>query len=612
MALLLTCLISDLTWARPPSHGFSYFGDLKYPADMVHFDFVNPDAPRGGKVTVPGIGSFNNLHPYSDKGIAPYYLDLLYDPLMRPSQDELASWYGWLAETVETADDFSWVEYTLRRNAAWHDGKPLTVEDVVWTFEAIKTQGSPSLRSSYRDIEAIKQTGPWSFRFIFADAAEKTPQLVIQTTGFSPVPKHYWERREFDATTMQIPLGSGPYRIGEIDAGSRIILERVPGYWAKDLNIAKGYFNFDQIEVIYFFDESVMVQALRAGVLDYYREQNESNFATAYNFPGADSGLFKKETYTMGQSYGMHYAVVFNLRKPLFADIQVREALTLAYNFEWANRVYWHSGMDRNNSYFMRSGMQAKGLPSGEELRLLEQFRDEIPARVFTHPVPLPRNESFGRNRETLIQADQLLQEAGWVVRDFVRVNAQTGERLAFEFVISYAEHERMLVPFVDNLKRLGIDAKLKKVETNLMVNRMRTYDFDATMRKVYTFKLPYPRRIRNQFTSDYADRPNMMNYGGIQNPVVDALVEAITGASSEAEMNIAGRALDRVLLWNFYVIPEGHPVGRHLVYWDRLGHPPLGVEHMNWTAFPYLWWFDEAKSARVDAGLSAMQAAGQ
>lgn len=607
------CLLLPMSAAATePSHGFSYFGDLKYPKDMPHFDYVNPHAPKGGVVRLSVVGTFNNLHPYVDKGIVAIFIDtrlggLLYEPLMRASQDELASYYGRLAETIEVADDYSWVSYKLREDAYWHDGKRVTVADVIWTFEAIKTKGSATLKSTYRDIVDLEQTGPWSFKFHFSETAEKTPQLIIQTASFAPLPKHYWETRKFDATTVEPPLGNGPYRIAEVDLGHKIVYERVADYWAKDLNVSVGHFNFDRIETIYFFDNTVMLQALRAGVVDYYRDQNESDFATAYDFDGYHKGLFKKETYTMGTSYGMHYGVVFNLRRDPFKDIRVREALTLAYNFEWANRVYWHSGMDRNNSYFMRSGMQAKGMPSEAELALLEPFRDQLPERVFTHAVPLPKNKPFGRNRETLLQADRLLREAGWVIKDLKRVNERTGEPLSFEFIVTLGDHERMLVPFVDNLKRLGIDTSLRKIESNLMVNRMRQYDFDASMRKIYTYKIPFPFRLRSHFTSQYADLPNMTNYGGIKNPVVDFLVEKVTQAGTEEEMNTAGKALDRVLLWNFYVIPEGHPVGRHLVYWDRFGHPPLGVEHMNWTGFPRLWWFDKERSARVDAGIAAL-----
>ena len=610
LAWWLAVCASTFAVGGEPSHGFAYFGNLKYPKDMAHFDYANPDAPKGGVIRMPGIGSFNNLNPYVDKGILPYFMDprlgsAIYDPLMKASEDELASYYGVLAESVEVADDFGWVTYTLRDNAYWHDGVPVTVDDVLWTFDMLKTEASISWRSGYREIVALERVGPRSFKFVFSEDAEKTPHLIVQTTGFTTLPKHYWENRDFGATTLEPPLGNGAYRIGRMEPGHRIAFERVEDHWARDLNVSVGHYNFDRFEVIYFFDENVMLQAMRAGVFDYYRDQNEATWATAYDFEAYRQGLFRKEAYTMGPSYGMHYGVVLNTRRELFKDIRIREALTLAYNFEWANRVYWHDGMARNDSYFMLSGMQAEGLPGEAELELLEPFRGRVPERVFTHPVELPKNRSFGRNREELKRAHALLVDAGWVVRDFVRVNEETGEPLTFEFAVSSIAHERMLVPFVDNLKRLGIQAVLRRMENNLMINRLRTYDFDTTIRKFYTFKIPQPARLRSQFTSRYADPPNMTNYAGIKDPVVDHLVEKVIAATTEEEMNVAGQALDRVLLWSFYLIPEGYPIGRKIVYWDRFGHPPLGVEHMNWTGFPHLWWIDAAKSARVDAWLA-------
>ena len=555
----LTVFVAGSILASEPSHGFAYFGELKYPKDVHYYDYVNPDAPKGGMVRVADIGTFNNLNPFVDKGILAEYLDPLrlrgsitHERLMMGSEDELATYYGRLAETIEIADDYSWVAYTLRKNAYWHDGVPVTMDDVLWTFDAYKNKASISWRSAYRDIERLEQIGARSFKFHFTESAEKTGQLIIQTALFTPQAKHYYEHHKFDATTMEPPLGNGAYRIAEVDPGHKLVFERVNDYWAKDLSITKGMYNFDRIQLTYFFDTSVMLQALRAGVLDFYRDQNEKSFHTAYDFVGRRKGLFKAETYIMGAAYGMHYGVVLNMRRALFKDIRVREALTLAYNFEWANRVFWHNGMDRNNSYFMRSGLQATGLPSKEELAMLEPFRDQLPERVFMQPVPLPKNEPFGRNRDTLLQADALLREAGWVVKDFVRVNEKTGEPLTFEFVIAFVDFERMLTPYVDNLKRLGIYTVLRKVENNLMVNRLRTYDYDATMRKFYTYTVPYPSRMRSQFTSQYADPPNMLNYAGIKNPAVDFIVEKIAHATTEEEMNTAGRALDRVLLWNF------------------------------------------------------------
>ncbi len=599
--------------AREPSHGFAYFGNLKYPKDMKHFDYVNPDAPKGGTVKAADVYTFTNLNPYVDKGVLAAGMDprigaITHDPLMKKSEDELASYYGALAESIEVADDLSWVTYTLRDDAYWHDGVPVTMDDVEWTFDMIKNKAGITWRIAYADFVRLERVGSRSFTFHFSDTVEKTSQLIIQSTRFTTLPRHYWQENDIGETTLVPHLGNGPYRVTEVDIGRKVVFERVKDYWGRNLNVNAGKFNFDRYEFMYFFDKNVMLQALRAGVFDYYRDQDEKTFATAYDFVGLREGLFNKESYQMGESYGMHYGVVFNTRRAPFDDIRVREALTLAYNFEWANRVFWHDGMDRNNSYFMRSGLQAKGLPSADEVELLEPFRDSVPERVFTQPVDLPRNEPFGRNRNALNHADELLRDAGWIVKDFRRVNAKTGERLAFQIVVDTQMFDRMLTPFVDNLRRLGIDAVIRKVETNIMTNRLRTYDYDTTVRKFYTYRVPFPDRMRSQFAAKSADPVNMTNYAGIKNPVVDYLIEKVARATTEKEMNAAGRALDRVLLWNFYLIPDGHPVARHIVYWDRFGHPPLGREHMNWVGFPHLWWLDEAKSARVETGIADLQ----
>ena len=601
----LLTILPALAATGAPSHGFAYFGDLKYPKDMPHFDYANPDAPKGGSLHLSIVGSFNNVHAYVDRGDLTPFMDTrlssrVYDPLLRWSEDELASYYGVLAESVEVADDYGWVEYTLRDNAYWHDGVPVTVDDVLWTFKMLKTEAGISWRVRYTHFESVERSGPRSFRIYFTEDAEKGPPLVVLTARFTTLPQHYWEERDFTATTLEPPLGNGPYRLAEVEAGHKLVFERVEDYWGKDLNVNVGHHNFDRIVHTYYFDRNVMLQAMRAGFVDFFFEEDESHFHTAYDFDAYHKGFFKRETYRMGYSYGMHESVVFNTRRDVFKDIRVREALTLAYNFDFANRVYWFNGLERNDSYFMRSGMQARGTPSAAELEILEPLRDRVPERVFTHPVKLPQNEPYGRNRETLLRADALLAEAGWVIKDFRRVHAETGEPLEIEFIVRFGLHERMLVPFVDNLKRLGINAVLRKLESNLMTNRLRNYDFDSTIRKLYTFMVPIPDRMRRTYKSRWADQPSQTNLPGIKNPVVDLLVEKVLSAKTAAEMNTAGQALDRVLLWNFYVIPEGCPLGRHPVYWDRFGHPPMGRENMNWTGFPQLWWLDKDKNARI------------
>ncbi len=591
-----------------PSHAIAYFGEPRYAADIPHFPYANPDAPKGGEMRTWLPGTFNNIHPYADKGRTPTWTNwrvtvITSDRLMMPSEDELSTLYCLLCETVEVAEDHSWVAYTLRPEARWHDGVPVTVDDVVWTFETLKTDGPLSFKANWGHVEGIERLGERSFRFLFAEGG-RSRRAVMEASAFLPMAKHYWRDRDFTATSLEGPLGNGPYRVREVDPGRRLVFERVPDYWAKDLNFRRGYHNFDRIAVLYFRDMKAGIQALKARVVDYWRDQDEREVATAYDFPEVGMGLFNKETYRMRMTYGMHWSAVFNTRRPLFEDIRVREALTLAYNFDWGNRTLQYGALRRNSTFFLGSEMAARGLPSPAELALLEPLREHVPERVFTHEFALPENDGYGRNREALIEAGDLLDEAGWVLQDMKRVDEATGEPFRFEIMVVLREHERMMLPFTDNLTRLGIEATVRRVESNIFTNRAREYDFDMTMQKIYTHPIPQPARTRSHLHSRSADLPNLWNYAGIRNPAVDVLVEQVIAAETEEEMNIAGRALDRVLLWSFYVIPEGAPKGRHLLYWDRFGHPPLGHEHMNWTGFPQLWWFDAEKSARVDAAL--------
>lgn len=599
-------VITSPASAGEPTHGFSYFGGLKYPEGFPHFDYANPHAPKGGKMRTSVIGTFNNLHPYVDKGVSAAGIDLIYDYLTTQSEDELSSAYGRLAERVELADDYSWVAFTLRENAYWHDGMPLTIEDVIWTFNTIKTRASVGWKSAYKDIISVERVGPRTFKFHFSEYAPKTPQLAMLMSSFRPLPEHYWKDKTFNATTLVPPLGSGPYRIKSVDTGHKIVYQRVEDYWGRDLNVNIGYHNFDEIEFIYFLDKNLVIQALKAHLFDYKREFNTEDYATAYDFWGFRRGLFIRERIQLKIAFGMDWGIVFNTREEKLRDIRVREALTLAYNFEWSNRVLWRDAKERNISYFIGSGLAATGMPSAAELALLEPFRDQIPERVFTHAFTLPENNPYGRNRDTLLQADALLEVAGWVVKDFKRVNRATGEPFTLEFLTNSVVQERMLIPYVENLERLGIASKLRRVESSQAINRMRKYDFEVTVSQYWLSNIPPAWRIRSFYRSDNADRPNMLKYAGIKEPAVDFLVEKIIYADTEEEMNVAGHALDRILLWRFYMIPGGYPRGRSFVYWDRFGFPP--PEIMKWNGWPHLWWLDEAKNSRVEDGIAELE----
>ncbi|MEE8399816.1 MAG: extracellular solute-binding protein [Desulfobacterales bacterium] len=602
----LCIFVIDPVYARPPSHGLAYFGNLRYARDFPHFDYANPDAPKGGRMRAAEIGTFNNLHPFVSKGIPAAGIAIIYDPLMKESLDELRSVYANLAESAELADDYSSVAFTLREGAYWHDGMPITVEDVIWTFNTIKEKASVGWKSAYKDVLSVEAAGPRTVRFSLRKSASQTPQLALHIAAFRPLPKHYWKDKDFGVTTLDPPLGSGPYRVKTVDVGHRIVYERVENYWGKDVSTNVGHNNFDEIEFNYFLDKNLVIQALKSGLIDYKNEPNAEDFATAYDFWGLREGFFIKEMLQLNLTYGMDWGIVFNTRIEKLGDVRVREALALAYNFEWANRVLWHDFKKRNISYFIQSGLAAEGLPSAEELVLLEPFRDQVPERVFTHAFTLPENDPYGRNRGTLLQANALLESAGWVVKDSVRVNRNTGEPFSLEFITSSVAELRMLSPYAENLKRLGIDSRLRRLDANLMTNRVRQFDFEAMVKQIWLNNIPYAYAIRSHFQSDNADRPNMWNYAGIKDPVVDYLIDKVVYASSEAEMNTAGRALDRVLLWSFYLVPGGYPGGRKFVYWDRFGSSR--PEKMKSNGWPLLWWLDKEKNARTDAAIAAFR----
>jgi len=609
--LFLTLCFSAEAFASEPNYGLSYFGELKYPQGFPHFDYVNPDAPKGGKLSQGVIGTFNNLHPYIDKGRPAACIDigcmLIYDMLLKPSEDELASSYGLMAESVELADDFTWVNFTLNPKARWHDGKPVTVEDVVWTFKTIKSDAALGWKTSYKDIVAAEKVGPRTVRFHFSSLAPKTPQLARHISMFWAMPKHYWEGREFHATTLDPPMGSGPYKIAKVDPGHKIVYERVADYWARDLNVNVGSHNVDIVEFQYFLDKNVIIEAHKAHVFDFRGENDAKSWATAYDFKARDLGLFRMERRPIRQAVGLRWGILFNTRIDKLNDVRVREALTLAYNFEWANRVLQYGEYERTGSFFQGSDMESIGtLPNEQELALLEPFRDELPARIFTEVFSLPVTTGEGRDRESLIRASKLLEEAGWVIKDFRRVHKDTGEPFTLNFLMRSVDEERSVMPYVDTLKRLGIESKVRTVETSQYRHRIRHFDFEVTGQGLRQGNIPFSWLLRSRFQSVNAHRANTDNYAGIEIPAVDFLLEKIIAAASEEEMNVAGRALDRILLWNFFVIPSAHSPFSRQVYWDKFDDPKIAKNRTGWFD---LWWIDPVKNARIEAGIGALEA---
>ena len=577
-------------------HGFATYGALKYPADFSHFDYVNPAAPKGGKVTIGTSGTFNSLNPFIMKGVPAALVGLTYDTLLRPSGDEDFSSYGRLVESLKVAADRSGMRIKLRAEARWHDGKPITAADVVWTFETLTTEGAPIYRYYYKDVTKAEVVGPREVAFSFSPTGSlELPSIV----GQLPVlPKHYWQGRDFAKTTLEPPLGSGPYRIGDFEPGRFIELERVADYWGRDIPVNKGRYNFGALRAEYYRDGAVLLEAFKAGKIDYRRENSARRWATGYDFPAVDKGLVKVKAFPHSRPAGMQ-GFVFNLRRPQFQDPRVREALGHSFDFEWANKTLFYGQYQRITSYFMGKDWAARGLPTGAELKILEQFRGQIPDAVFTEEFKPPVTDGSGRNRRGLRKALKLLKEAGWTVRDGVLKNA-AGEEMRFEILLqSGSTMDKVALPVVETLKRLGVTATLRQVDTAQYQNRYRDFDFDMVVGS-FGPVLPPGSEQHDYWHSETADTKGSSNLTGVKDPVLDALTDGVIAAKNYDQLVAWSRALDRVLLWSHLLIPQFTNQVDRLAYWDRFARPkvanPSGVSVLG------DWWLDPAGDARVRA----------
>lgn len=585
-------------------HGISFFGDLKYPPDFTHLEYVNPDAPKTGEIKMSQLGNFDNLNLFIRKGREPAGMDydtnaLIYERLMFTVDDEPSSQYGWLAEAVMLADDYSWAEFRLREGARWHDGAPITAADVVFTFEKLKQDGSPVLRLEFAQVTEAEFINDRQVRFHFRGATSPKPAQSVANLYI--VPRHYWQERDFAETTLEIPLGSGPYRIAELQPGRKIAFERVPDYWARDIPVMKGRFNFDRVVYDYFSDENVIHEAHKAGVIDARLEGVAKRWATEYDFPGIQRGLFVKDLIETERPVGMVFGLVFNMRMKKFQDVRVREALALAYDFEWSNRVLNYGFYDRVTSFFENSDLAQQGLPSPEELELLEPFRGQVPDRVFTEPYVPASTRGHGYARDNLLKAAELLRQAGYQVVDGVLVDSQTGRPFTIEFVTVSIYLERSIMPLLFALERLGIDTTIRTVEVSQYISRLGRFDFEAIIRS-YTQTMIPGTELRDYWGSQAADRPHSRNSAGIKDPVVDALIEKMIGARSRPELITIAHALDRVLLWNFYAVPGFFPPGYRYAYWDKFEKPAVQARYR--SGFFDTWWYNVERARQVEEGM--------
>ncbi len=603
LAFGLALICAHPAWAESgmtPSHGLSLHGGLKYGPAFTHFDYVNPDAPKGGTVRQSAIGTFDSLNPFILRGQSAAGIGLVYESLMTPSLDEPDADYGQIAESVEVADDISWVVFNLRPEARWHDGSPITADDVVYSFDILKTKGHPFYRAYYAAVERAEKLGPHKVKFVFRVGLNRElPKILGQLTV---LPKAYYETHEFDKTTLEPPLGSGPYRIAELEPSRSITYGRIPDYWGQDLPVNRGTNNFDVIRIDYYRDRTVALEAFKAHEYDFRLENTAKVWATGYDFPAARQGFVIAEEIPHENPTGMQ-GFVFNTRRAIFQDRRLRRALAYAFDFEWTNANLFNGAYTRTTSYFSNSELAAQGLPSTEELALLEPFRDQIPDEVFTDIYQPPETDGSGNVRANLRSAKKLLEEAGWVIENGKLVHQGSGEPLEIEFLLVSPAFERIVGPLTQNLKRLGVASRIRTVDTAQYQNRLDQFDFDIVVSSFGQSLSPGNEQL-DFWGSSKADIEGSRNLIGVVDPAVDALIEAIISAPDRAALVTATRALDRVLLWGHYVIPHWHIRTFRVAYWNRFGRPK--VQPRFGLGFN-TWWIDPDKDAALQRGEAAL-----
>ena len=688
-----------------PQHALTLYGEApKYPANFKHFDYVNPDAPKGGTLRQAGFGSFDSLNPFISKGVSEDNIGIIYDSLTRHSLDEPFTEYGLIAGKIEKAADNAWVRFYLRPEAHFQDGHPVTAEDVKFTFETLMSKGVPMYRGYYADVDRVEIEGPHKVRFVFKHANNRELPLIL---GQLPVlPEHWWTeldesqaqeqpllgddslvdiiesaekgdltlrihddarlvggqklnaerlqlnlqaaarssdqtfaplrsitdyerkdkqllriefkkstaesltaaikalrllptKRDFGKSSLEIPLGSGPYQVTEVKAGRSIRYERVKDWWGQDLPVNRGFYNFDNMLIDYYRDNTVALEAMKAGQFDYWLETSAKNWASAYDVPAVAEGRLIKEEIQNHNPAGMQ-GFIFNTRRPLFQDRRVREALGLLFDFEWANRQLFNGAYTRTHSYFDNSELAASGLPGDDELKILEPLRDKIPPEVFTDEYSVPVTDGSGIIRDQQRRAYQLLQQAGWRIEGDQMLDAE-GKPVSFEFLLAQAEFERVLLPFKRNLADLGMELVIRRVDVSQYINRLRSRDFDMIVGGFGQSNSPGNEQ-REYWHSSSADKPGSRNFIGLKDPAIDQLVEGLINANSRQSLIDHTRALDRVLLWGHYVIPNWHIKTWRVAYWDRLEHPqttPLFDIGLN------TWWIRPQAEAQPAAAES-------
>jgi len=583
-------------------HAYGFLAEPRYGKNFRHFDFVNPEAPKGGRIRVPQMGNWDSFNPVSEKGRLGAGLgfwsrdtNLLWDSLLVPALDEPATHYGLLAEGIAVADDQSWVAFKLRDGTYWHDGEPITVDDVLFSYESYQEHGSPAVKTSFEPF-IIERINDREFRFLVPPEHRDNPTIPIQLGGILVMPKHYWADKDISKTTVEPPLGSGPYRISKFSVGRWLEFERVENYWARNLAVSIGRYNFDRVKYDYFRDDQVQTEALKGNVVDVHIENVPRTWFESYDMPAVNEGYVKKVEYKLGKPAGLWWPIFWNLDQRRFQDIRVRKAVWLLSDMVWGNqRSYGFWGIAQ--SFFHDSEFAALGMPNEAELRLLEPLRGQIPDTVFNETFKLQPNRGGGWARENILEADRLLKEAGWIVVDGERVHEETGEPFNIKFIAVSPALGSSFIPLTRLLKRLGITSSIKSPEISNWLYRNQSGDFDASSIWFLPDNTP-TLQIRNTFHSSEAGKAYGSNWSNLRDPAVDALIDAIGTATTWEDYVTAIRAFDRVMLHNYYWIPSMSKTIEAVAYWDNYGVPEydrlLRLAHVD------TWWWDDDKAKAV------------
>jgi len=611
--LFLLMFLAATAQADPlvtPRHAFTVLGEPKLPADFRSFPYVNVNAPKGGDVNLADIGSFDSFNPFILRGTAEAHgvgpwvvlpggsgsgssVGHIWETLLTSSADEIATGYGHLAATIEIPDDKSWVAFNLRPEAKFSDGVPVMAEDVAWTFRTLMEQGRPAIRIGFADVKDVVVEGPRRVRFNFKTTQNRELPLIVG--GLPVLPKHFFDGRDFTKPLTDAPIGSGPYRITNFELGRSVTFTRDQNWWAVDMPTGRGTNNFDRVRVEYFRDATVAMEAFKAGKADIRSENIAKNWATAYDFPAVANGSVTRREYKHELPTGIQgYAM--NTRRPIFADPRVRQAVTWVFDFEWTNKNLFYSAYTRTLSYFSNTELAATGLPSPDELKLLLPFQNSLPAPLLSREFTLPVTDGSGNNREQLREALDLLRDAGWQVKDRKLLDAN-GQPAAFTILLDDPSLERVALPYVQNLRKLGFDVKVRTVDPAQYQHLTDDFDFDMIMMIYPGSDIP-GSELRDFWSCAGAKSQGSFNVPGICDPAIDAMIEKVIAADNRDTLRTAARALDRLLLWNWYMVPNWHSQDFHIAYWDRFGDPGIPIrEGFNFDT----WWVDQQKAAHND-----------